>query len=95
MEDKLQGEGATISQLLESDIGAECAKIRIFRGFLLGGKSLPERCLRGEEGQNPRWESVVPGSPGPQKEQACLRAAASPSVGKKAAISKPKSGLSS
>ena len=58
MEDKLQGEGASVSWLWESDVAAEC-KIGTFKSLLQGGKSLHERCSGGKKRWNPRWDSVV------------------------------------
>ena len=90
-------EGASISQLPESDIAAQ-HKVSTFRSLLWWGTSAPERCSDGKAGQNPVWNNVVSGSPGSQKEQGCpsANAAEFPVIraGKSAAISEPRSGLS-
>lgn len=57
---------------------------------------MPERLSGGQAGWNRRWDSVVSGLPGSQKECGCLTAAEFPGtgVGKPSPISKPRSGLS-
>ena len=60
MGSQLREEGAgyqKVIQAVEHRIGA-------FIGLLQRGMSLPERHSGGQAGWNPRWDSMVSGSPG-------------------------------
>ena len=86
--DKPCGDGASISQVLESNKSGGVQN-RTFR-------SLPERHSGSESEWNPRWNSVVLRSPWSEKERKCRSVAEFPGTvaGRPVANSEPRSQLS-